>query len=398
MLVAMNKMDLPGANPDHVKLGMQQQGVTCEEWGGDVGIVPVSAITRQGIEDLLERILLEAEMLELKGNPDIPAKGLVIEAQLETGMGPTANLLVRNGTLHVGDVIVCGKCFGRIKAMIDYHGKRVKQAGPSTPVKVMGLSGVPDAGDLIEVYADEKEARAIAEQRIAEARQTLNVSRAATTVEELFSKMQETTRTELKVILKTDVRGSLEAIQGSFAKIKSAKITLNLIAGNVGEITENDVLLASTSKATILGFNVRAMPGVQALARREKVEIRLYGIIYEMLDDVEAILLGRLAPESRETRVGKAEIIQVIVLSKGAGKICGCRVSEGAVRVGANAIVTRGQDVIYKGRIASLRRFKEDAKEVKSGLECGIRLDNFEDFEVGDAIEVFTVEKVAATL
>ena len=397
IVVAMNKMDLPGANPDRVLLGLQQNGVNSEAWGGEVGVVPVSAVSGLGLEDLLERLLLEGEMLELKGNPEIPAKGVVIEAQLEQGMGPTANLLVRNGTLHVGDAIVCGKCFGRVKAMIDYHGQRIKSAGPSTPVKVMGLSGVPEAGDQLEVYGDEKEARRIGEQRFMDARQIANVSRAATDIDQLFKQMAENTKTELKVILKTDVRGSMEAIHESLRKVKSEKITLNVIHASVGEITENDIMLASSSKAMIMGFHVRVMPGVSAVARREKVDVRLYGIIYELLDDVEAILLGRLAPELRENRIGRAEIAKIFNLTKG-GKICGCRVTEGLVKVGANASVMRGRDMIYKGRIQSLRRVQDDVREVKNGLECGIRLDNFEDFDVGDIVEVFTIEKIAATL
>ena len=397
IVVAMNKMDLPGANPDRVLLGLQQNGVNSEAWGGEVGVVPVSAMTGLGLEDLLERLLLEGEMLELKGNPEIPAKGVVIEAQLEQGMGPTANLLVRNGTLHVGDAIVCGKCFGRVKAMIDYHGQRIKSAGPSMPVKVMGFSGVPEAGDQLEVYSDEKEARRIGEQRFMDARQIANVSRAATDIDQLFKQMAENTKTELKVILKTDVRGSMEAIHESLRKVKSEKITLNVIHASVGEITENDVMLASSTKAMIMGFHVRVMPGISAVARREKVDVRLYGIIYELLDDVEAILLGRLAPELRENRIGRAEIAKIFNLTKG-GKICGCRVTEGLVKVGANASVMRGRDMIYKGRIQSLRRVQDDVREVKNGLECGIRLDNFEDFDVGDVVEVFTIEKIAATL
>ncbi len=398
IIVAMNKMDLPGADPDRVKVSLQKEGVNAEDWGGDVAVVPVSAVTREGLDDLLERIVLEAEMLEIKGNPDLPARGLVLEAQLETGMGPTANVLVRNGTLHAGDLLVCGRCYGRVKAMIDYHGKRVKSAGPSTPVKIMGLSGVPEAGDLLEIFADEKSARAVVEDREIELKKIVSASRVPSTVEEMFVKMSAGTKVEFKVLIKTDVRGSLEAIQASLKKIQSEKIQLTVISGGVGEISENDVQLASTSKSMILGFNVRAMPNVKAVARREDVEIRLYGIIYELLDDVQNILLGRLKPETRENRTGKAEIIQVFTLSKNAGKVCGSRVTDGMVRVGAIATVSRGKDVIYKGRIHSLRRFQEDVKEVKSGLECGIRMDNFEDFVEGDTIEVFTVEKLAATL
>jgi len=396
IVVAMNKMDLPGANPDRVMLGLQQQGVNPEEWGGDVGVVRVSAATKEGIEDLLERILLETEMLEIKGNPDLTAKGVVIEAQMESGMGPTAHVLVRNGTLHLGDAVLCGKVWGRVKAMLDQAGKRVPEAGPSTPVKLLGLSGVPEAGDIVEILADDKEAKRIAEARATEARLTLTVTR-HTNVEELFKKMEDDSRTELKVILKADVRGSVEAITEALKKIKSEKINLTMIHSGVGEVTENDVLLAATSEALIMAFHVRVMPGVNATARRESVDIRLYGIIYELLDDIQVLLLGRLEPELREVRMGRAEIIQVFDLSR-SGKICGSRVSEGAVKVGGSATVTRGTDLIYKGRIQSLRRFKDDVREVKSGMECGIRLDNFDDFEVGDVIEVFTVEKIAPTL
>jgi translation initiation factor IF-2 len=396
IVVAVNKKDLPGFNLERVVLQLQQQGLNPETWGGEVGVVPVSARTGEGIGELLERILLEAEILELKGNPDLSVRGVVVEAQLERGMGPTANVLVRNGSLHLGDAIVCGRCYGRVKAMFDCQGRRVTVAGPSTPVKVLGLSGVPEAGDAIEFFANEKEAKVKAEERVAAGRVSLSVSR-QTSAEDLFKRMESEAKRELKVILKTDVRGSTEAIVDSCRKIQSEKITLSVIHTGVGEVTENDVLLASTAGAMILGFHVRVMPAVSAVARREGVDIRLYGIIYELLDDLEKILLGRLEPDLKETRIGQATIIQIFKTVK-TGKVCGCRVDEGVVRVGANAVVRRGSDVLYKGRIQSLRRFQDDVREVKSGLECGIRLDNFEDFEVDDQIDVSTVEKVAATL
>ena len=396
MIVAMNKIDLPGLNTDRVLVGLQGQGVNPEEWGGDVGVIRVSATTGEGIQDLLERVLLEAEMMEIKGNPKLDARGVVVEAQMETGMGPTANVLVRNGTLHVGDLLVCGKCYGKVKALIDYHGKRIKSAGPSTPVKVMGLSGVPDAGDILEVFSDEREAKMVTEERQVLARKVQAPLR-ETSMEDLFKKIAATNKNELRIILKADVRGSVEAITESLNKVVSEKIAVRIVHSGVGEITENDIMLAATTGSMALGFHVRAMPGVNAAARRQEVEIRLYSIIYELLDDVNSLLIGKIAPDIHETIIGRARIIQVFDNSK-AGKICGSRVDDGAVRVGANARVKRGEDVIYKGRIQSLRRFTEDVREVKSGLECGIRLDNFEDFEVGDQIEVFTLEKIAATL
>lgn len=397
IVVALNKVDLPGVNFDRILVGLQQNGINAEEWGGDVGVVRVSAHTKQGLDELLERILLESEIMELKGNPELPVRGVVIEAQLETGMGPTAHALIRNGTLHVGDAVVCGKCYGKVKAMVDYTGQRIKAAGPSTPVKIMGLTGVPEAGDQIEYFVDEREAKAVAEERQMQSRAGgLQVARHAT-LEDLFQQLKDDSRAELKIIIKADVRGSIEAIVDALAKVQSEKIKLNIVNTGVGEITENDVSLAGTSDAILIGFHVRAMPGVNAAARREKVEIRLYGIIYELLDDVQNAMLGKLEPEIRESVAGTAEIIRIFEMSK-YGKVCGCAVREGTVRVGANARVKRGADLIYKGRIQSLRRFQEDVREVKNGLECGIRLDNFEDFAVGDVVEVINVEKIAATL
>ncbi len=397
MVIAINKMDLPGANPDKVLLGLQQQNVSTEDWGGEVGTVRVSAMTGNGIDELLERILLEAEIMELKGNPDAPAEGIVIEAQLESGMGPTANILVRDGTLHVGDVILAGQCYGRAKALIDHHGKRIKEAGPSTPVKVLGLSGVPEAGEIVNVVDNERDAKEIAEERRQVSRQgDLAVARHAN-LDDLFRQIEEEAREELKIILKADVRGSLEAIEDSLNKIKSEKIKINIIHSSVGEITENDVLLASASDAIIAGFHVRVMPNVQKAAKREGVEVRLYSIIYELLEQIQDAMRGRLKPEFRETELGEAEILQIFQNSK-AGKICGCRVNSGLIRVGASARVFRENELIYNGRIQSLRRFQDDVREVRSGLECGIRLDNFEDFEVGDHIKAIDVEQVAAEL
>ena len=397
IIVAMNKMDLPAANPDKVYLGLQQNGITPEEWGGTEAVIPVSAKTGKGIPELLERILLEAEMLELSADPSAPFEGLVIEAQMENGMGPTASVLVQNGTLRVGDVLICGQCYGRVKALIDSQGRRVARALPSTPIKVMGLSGVPEAGDKITLAEDERSAKEIADAAAREARLgNVQVDRAAS-LESLFENMGKEEKPNLSIILKTDVRGSLEAIVDSIAKIKSEKVTATVIHSGVGEITENDVVLAAASKAVILGFHVRSMPGVNKLAKQKGVEIRLYSIIYELLEQVEDAMRGRLTPEINDKLLGKAEIIQIFTNSK-VGKICGCRVNDGLIRVNAKAKVYRDKELIYNGLIASLKHFKDDVHEVKSGLECGIKLDNFEDFEEHDIIEVFETVKVAPQL
>ena len=397
IIVAMNKIDLPAANQDKVLLGLQQNEIMPEDWGGEVGVVPVSAITGDGVDDLLERIFLEAEMLELKGSPEAPCEALVIEAQLEVGMGPTANILVRDGTLHVGDIMICGEFYGRAKALVDQAGRRVKSAGPSTAVKVMGLSGVPQAGERLTVMEDEKAAKAIAEGRREELRAGQLQETRGAKLEDLFEQMEIAGRKELKVVLKADVQGSVEAIMDNLAKIKSEKVDVDVIHRAVGEVTENDVLLAAASDAIIVGFHVRSTPATNRAAKQEGVEIRLYSIIYELLEDIKDAMRGQLEPEQREQQIGTAEILQIFDISK-TGKICGCKVISGEVRVGAHARVLRDNDVIYTGEIASLKHFQDDVRQVRSGQECGIRLDNFEDFEVGDQVKVFTVEKIAAEL
>ncbi|OGV68454.1 MAG: translation initiation factor IF-2 [Lentisphaerae bacterium RIFOXYB12_FULL_65_16] len=397
IVVAMNKMDLPGANPDKVKLGLQQNGVQSEDWGGEVAVIPVSATTGLGIEELLDRLLLEAEMLDLKACPSLPCEGIVIEAQLESGMGPTATVLVRNGTLQVGDVFICDQCSGRVKALLNDHGGRCSQACPGTPVKVLGFSGVPEAGAVFKVCEDEREARAMALDRAEEQRRgDLTVTRHAS-IEDWVRQIAEKSREELRIILKTDVRGSLEAITESLKKIPSEKIRVNVIHSGVGEITENDIELASASEAVIVGFHVRVLPQVNRLAKQRGVEVRLFGIIYELLEKIQDAMRGQLQPEQRETPLGEAVIQQIFATSK-TGKVCGCMVQSGSVRVGANAKVYREGELIYNGQVQSLRRFKDDVREVKSGLECGIRLDNFEEFEVGDVIKASTMTEFAARL
>ncbi|MBO4513224.1 MAG: translation initiation factor IF-2 [Victivallales bacterium] len=396
IIVAMNKMDLPQANPNKVMVGLQQHGILSEDLGGDVAIIPVSAKTGQGIPDLLERILLEAEMLELTADPDANFKGLVIEAQMEQGMGPTASVLVQNGTLRVGDVLLCGKCWGRVKALVDGQGRRIAKALPSTPIRIMGLNAVPEAGDTIVKCENEREAKEKAEQAVqAEKDEALGTRQVS--LEDFFNQTSQEELPELKLILKTDVRGSLEAIVDSIAKIKSDRVKCSVIHSGVGEVTENDVILAAASNAIIVGFHVRTSGSVNKLAKQKGVEIRLYAIIYELLEQVENAMRGKLAPEIKEKYLGRAEIIQIFENSK-VGRICGCRVTDGLIRVNAKAKVFRDKELIYHGQIQNLKHFKDDVREMKSGLECGIKLDNFEDFIEHDVIEVYESVSVAPEL
>ena len=397
IIVAINKIDLPDADPDKVLLHMQQHNLSSEDWGGTVGTVRVSAKTGKGLPDLLERILIEAEMLELKANPRRPASGVVLEAQLENGLGPTASVLVQDGTLRVGDVVLCGEHFGKVRTLINDKGERVKSAGPSMPVKVVGINGVPEAGDHLEIFESEKAARAESERRIADKRGHMLATSAIATAEDLFSKLNAEGRNTLNIIIKSDVKGSGEAIAQSLNQLPSEKIKAEVIANAVGPITENDISLAAATNAIVIGFHVRVNPGVNDLAKKQHVEIRLYSIIYELLEDITDALAGKLEPEKREKVIGEAKILQIFELSKGP-KICGCLVESGVVRVGAKARVRRDKELIYNGEVASLRRFHDDVKEVKAGLECGIRLDNFADFVEGDEIELYEIELKKATL
>ena len=399
IIVAINKCDIPDADPDRVLLHMQQNGLTCEDWGGETAAIKVSAKTGEGIEDLLERILLEAEMLDLKADPKRAGFAYVLESQLEQGFGPTAHIIVKNGCIKLGDPILCGEYYGKVKNLIDVHGQRIKSAGPATPVKIAGLSGVPDAGSRMVVCENEAVAKELAASRSDAKRQEELSSRTSsgTTLEELFSKMDADAKKQLCVVLKGDVRGSVEAISESFTKLPNDKISVNVVHSGVGAITENDVLLAKSSGGIVVGFHVRVNPGVNALAKKENVEIRLYSIIYELLEDIQDALAGRLEPEKREKILGDARILQIFELSKGP-KICGCIVDKGSVKVGAKARVFRNNELIFNGEVRSLRRFHDDVKEVKQGLECGIKLDNFLDFEVGDHIQIYDVELKKATL
>ncbi|HCE43667.1 MAG TPA: translation initiation factor IF-2 [Lentisphaeria bacterium] len=401
VIVAVNKMDLPSADPEKIVRQMQQYELSSEEWGGEVGTVKVSAIKGTGIDKLLERILLESEMLQLKANPKRPARGVVLEAQLEQGHGPTASVLVQNGTLKKGECVLCGKYFGKVKTMINVLGEKVDSAGPSTPVKLVGLSGVPEAGATFVVCA-EKDARKIADEREIQTRMSgLEADNPAivpsANLEDLMKQLQQEKKKTLNLIVKADVQGSIEAIKESLKKFPSDKIQIDVLHSGIGAITENDVLLGAASGAIVVGFHVRVNAGVNSIAKKQNVEIRLYSIIYELIEDLMDALAGKLAPEQREKDVGSAKILKIFELTKGP-KICGCMVEKGSVRVGAKARVFRNNELIFNGAVHSLRRFQDDVKEVKQGLECGIRLDNFVDFQEGDLIQIYEVEFKKATL
>ncbi len=398
IIVAINKVDLPDADPDKVLLHMQQNGLMSEDWGGEVGAIRVSAKTGAGIDTLLDRILLEAEMLELKASYDKPGLAFVLESQLEQGHGPTASVVIRNGVINVGDAVICGEHYGRIKSLVDYHGKRIRSAGPSMPVKVVGLSGVPEAGSKLAVCKSEREARLLAETRVSDKRvESLAVKVQGATLEDLFTQLDTGKRNNLKIILKADVKGSCEAIAESLKKLPSEKINVDMLHSGVGAITENDIMLASSAGAVVVGFHVRVNPGVNALAKKEKVEIRLYSIIYELVEDITDALTGRLAPDKREKELGTARILKIFEMSKGP-RVCGCVVEKGVVKVGGKARVFRNGELIFNGELRSLRHFQNDVKEVKQGLECGIKLDNFLDFVENDVINVYEIELKKASL
>jgi translation initiation factor IF-2 len=398
VIVALNKMDLPSANPDKIILQMQQNLLMSEDWGGEVGTIRVSAKTGEGLDLLLDRILLESEMLELRANPKRPAQGYVLEAQLEQGLGPTASVLVTNGTLRVGDAVICNEAFGKVKSLFNEKGERIREAGPSTPVKLVGLGSVPQAGAKMAVCENERDARRIAERRSTSNReQTLSLGRVGGSLEQLFDRLSRSSRNNLKLILKTDVKGSGEAIEDSLKKLPSEKINAVIVFSGVGAITDNDVLLAAASNAVLVGFHVRVNPGVNALAKKENVEIRLYSVIYELIDDIMGALVGRLEPDKREKELGKAKILKIFSVSKGPN-VCGCMVEEGLIRVGAKARVFRDKELIFNGSIHSLRRFQDDVRDVRQGLECGIKLDNFLDFQENDVIQAYEIELQKATL
>lgn len=399
IMVAINKIDLRAANPDRVKQQLQAEELAPEDWGGTTICCPVSAMTGEGIDHLLDMITLQAEILELKANPQRKAQGYVIEARLETGMGPTASLLIRNGTLHVGDSIIVGPHWAKIKALIDDQGKKVKAAGPSYAVKCLGLSGVPEAGSEFVGVENDKVARETSESRMEELREknlTSAVPKRAS-LESLLQQAETGEKKEFNVVIKADVQGSIEAIQHIIDGIKSSKIGLKVLLTGVGNITNNDILLASASDAVVIGFHVATESGVNSLAKREGIEIKLYNIIYELMDDLKNIMTGMLEPVLKENVQGQVEIKQVFDLGK-KGKVAGCLVKTGRVTARSRARVRRRGDVVFEGTVSTLRRYQNDASEVREGQECGIRLDHFSGYEIGDIIEMYDVEKITQQL
>ncbi len=390
IIVAINKMDRPGANPEHVKQQLSEQELIPEDWGGETIMVPVSAYQKTGITDLLEMILLVAEVQDLKANPNLPAHGTIIEAQLDKGRGPVATVLVQRGTLQVGDNIIAGTTYGKVRAMINDCGEKIKKALPSTPVEVLGLNDVPAAGDIIDA-TDEKTARSVAEKRLAKKREELQTG-TKVSLEDLFQRIREGSLKELNIVVKADVQGTIEALKSSLQKIKNDEVKVNVVHAGVGSITESDVMLASSANALIIGFNVRPDANARKSAEAEKVDLRTYRVIYDAINDVEAAIKGMLAPKFKESIQGRVEVRQVISISK--MLIAGCYVLEGKVTNSSKVRVVRDGIVINEGGIDSLRRFKDDVKEVQQGFECGITLDKFRDIKEGDIFEVFVMEEM----
>jgi len=397
LVVAVNKIDKPGANLDRVKQELIAENVLPEEYGGDSPFVSVSAKTGQGIDDLLEQVLLQAEVLELHAAKEAPARGLVVEARLDKGRGPVATILVQSGTLKRGDVLLAGSSYGRVRAMLDENGLAISEAGPSIPVEIQGLTDVPNAGEEVMVMADERKAREISQFRQGKYRDVKLAKQQAAKLENMFENMGEGEVKTLAMIIKTDVQGSQEALVHSMQKLSTAEVRVQVVHAAVGGISESDVNLAVASKAVLIGFNTRADASARKLAEANGIDIRYYNIIYDAVDDVKAALSGMLAPEKREHALGLVEIRQVITISK-VGAIAGCYVLEGLVKRGSSIRLLRDNVVIWTGELDSLKRFKDDAKEVKSGFECGLSLKNFNDIQVGDQLEVFEVQEVARTL
>ncbi len=397
LVVAINKIDKPSADPDRVKHELVAKGVVPEDWGGDSQFVQVSAHTGQGIDDLIDAVLLQAEVLELKAPADIPGQGLVIESRLDKGRGPIATVLVQSGTLKQGDIVLAGFHFGRVRAMLDENGKQVESAGPSIPVEILGLDGTPDAGDPFVVVVNEKKAREVAQFRMHKDREDKLKRQASSKLDNMFANIGENEKKTLNVLVKTDVRGSLEAISSALADLGNDEVTVNLVAGGVGGITETDVNLALTAKAVVFGFNVRADSVGRKLAENEGVDIRYYNVIYDLIDDVRSALSGLLSPEQREEIMGVAEVRDVFKSPK-FGAVAGCMVVEGVLHRNNPIRVLRENVVIFQGELESLRRFKDDVSEVRNGFECGIGVKNYNDVRVGDKIEVYQVKEVARTL
>lgn len=393
IIVAINKIDKPGADSEKVKQELTEHGLVAEEWGGETICVPVSAIKHQNIDTLLEMILLVADIKELKANPDRAAKGTVIEARLDKGRGPIATVLVQNGTLKIGDVIIAGTAVGRIRTMIDDKGKRVQKAGPSVPVEIVGLAEVPNAGDVFHSVEDERMARDVVEQRKHKEKEEQFTSVQRVSLEDLFIQIQQGQVKDLNIIVKADVQGSAEAIKDSLEKLSNEEVRVRVIHGGVGAITESDIMLATASNAIIVGFNVRPDTGARDSAERNEIDVRFYRIIYECIEEMEAAMKGMLTPKFKEIVLGHAQIRQTFKVT-GAGTIAGCYVLDGKIMRSVQVRLIRDGIVVFEGKLDSLKRFKDDAKEVSEGYECGIGLEKFNDIKDGDIIEAYTMEEI----
>jgi len=372
---------------------LTEYGLVAEEWGGETIMAPVSAVTGEGVDHLLEMILLVAELQDYRANPNRKARGVIVEARLDKGRGPVATVLVKNGTLKIGDTIVAGTAYGRVRAMVNDLGERVKAAGPSDPVEVIGFNDVPDAGDVISAVDDDSLSRKVAEERKDKLRAALVKTSSKTSLDDLFSQISAGQVKDLNIIIKADVQGSVEAVKQSLEKLTNDEVRVRCIHGGVGAITESDIMLASASSAIIIGFNVRPDNNVRDMAEREKIDIRLYRIIYNAIEDVEKAMKGMLAPKFKETVLGRAQVRQVFKVT-GAGTIAGCYVTDGKVVRNAQARLLRDNVVIHEGKVDSLKRFKDDAREVAAGYECGMGLENYNDIKEGDVIECFQMEEI----
>ena len=392
VIVAINKMDKPGANPEQVKQQLTEYELVPEEWGGDIICVPVSAKTKQGLDDLLESVLLVAEMKELKANPDRAAKGIVIEARLDKGRGPIATVLVQNGTLHSGDIVVAGTCLGRVRAMTNDKGEKVQDAGPSVPVEIIGLDEVPVGGDTFNSVTNEHLARQLVNQRKNERKEEMFKAQTKVTLDNLFDQMKQGDMKELKIIVKADVQGSVEAVRQSLEKLTNDEVRVNIIHGAVGAVNESDVMLANASNAIIVGFNVRPEPSAQANAERDGVDLRLYRVIYDCIEEIESAMKGMLAPKTREVDLGTAEVRNVIRI-KSVGVVAGSYVTKGKISRDGLVRVVRDGIIVADDKIGSLQRFKDSVKEVAEGYECGICLEKFSDLKEGDVFEVYAIEE-----
>ncbi len=393
IVVAINKMDLPGANPERVKQDLTKYDLVSEEWGGDTIVCPISAKTGMGIDALLENLVAQAEIMELKANPNRPAKGTVVEARMDKGRGPIMTVLVQNGTLRTGDIIIAGTSVGRVRVMTNDRGERITEAGPSVPVEIAGMSEVPSAGDVFNAVADERMARELAAQRLAQQKASAAGAGKKVSLEDLFARIQEGELKDFNIIVKADVQGSAEAVKSSLEKLSNNEVRVKVIHSGVGAINESDVMLASTSNAVIVGFNVRPDNAARDSAERAKVELRMYRVIYDCINDVEAAMKGMLSPKFQEVIIGHAEVRQTFRVSK-LGTVCGCYVLDGKIRRGCSVRVNRDNIVIFEGELASLRRFKDDVREVSAGYECGMQVDRFNDIKEGDIIECFVTEQL----